>query len=225
MWLPWPTRPTSSWAARASTSCAPKGRTASGGSFWTTAASSSTCSPRKPTISMTWSTCGRTASRCRSPRGAAGGTGSRGAGSTTVTLRGRPGGARKHAGGLPRCVPITAAGGRNTARPAQTVSNLRGVPASGRDQTVKYDLQSSRGQMAEGLGGRAYLPRRDRPHQAQVLRAGGVPVSFRRRPARGPSAQLHRAGHRGPAKSGSAATTCCIPWAGTPSACPPRTTP
>lgn len=26
-------------------------------------------------------------------------------------------------------------------------------------------------------------------------------------------------------KSGSAAITCCIPWAGTPLACPPRTTP
>ena len=32
---------------------------------------------------------------------------------------------------------------------------------------------------------------------AQVLCAGGVPVPLRPGPARGPSAQLHRAGHRG----------------------------
>ena len=28
-----------------------------------------------------------------------------------------------------------------------------------------------------------------------------------------------------PAAAVSAGTTCCTPWAGTPSACPPRTTP
>ena len=35
--------------------------------------------------------------------------------------------------------------------------------------------------MAEGLGGRGYLPCRDRPFQAEILRAGRVPVPLRPR--------------------------------------------
>ena len=52
--------------------------------------------------------------------------------------------------------------------------------------------------MAEGLGGRKDLPRRDRPFQTQVLRPGGVPLPLRCRAARGASPQLHRAGRGGP---------------------------
>ena len=52
--------------------------------------------------------------------------------------------------------------------------------------------------MAESLGGRKDFPRRDRPFQTQVLRPGGVPLSFGRRAARGPPPQLHRPGRGGP---------------------------
>ena len=63
------------------------------------------------------------------------------------------------------------------------------------------------------------------PAQAQVLRAGHVPLPVGRRPARRPPRGLHRHRHPLAARSGCRASTCCTRWAGTPSACRPRTTP
>ena len=72
---------------------------------------------------------------------------------------------------------------------------------------------------------RAHLPRRDRSRAPEVLRARHVPVPVRRRPARRPPRGLHRHRHPGAATSACAASTSCTRWAGTPSACPPSSTP
>ena len=61
--------------------------------------------------------------------------------------------------------------------------------------------------------------------QGEVLRAGRVPLSVGAGSARGPSPLLYRAGCRRAESAACRATTCCIRWAGTPSACPPRTLP
>ena len=69
------------------------------------------------------------------------------------------------------------------------------------------------------------MPPENGSRQAQVLRPGGVPLSLRSGPARGPSPALHRHGHRGPQAPAWTGTTCSSPWGMTPSACPRRTTP
>ena len=79
-----------------------------------------------------------------------------------------------------------------------------------------------RAQMAGGLGRAALLRGADRRRQAEILRARDVPLSVGAHPY-GPCAQLHD-GRRGrPLSSARRASTCCIRWAGTPSACRPRT--
>ena len=49
--------------------------------------------------------------------------------------------------------------------------------------------------------------------------------TLRRGPARRPSRGLHRHRHRLPLQADARASTCCTRWAGTPSACPPSSTP
>ena len=60
---------------------------------------------------------------------------------------------------------------------------------------------------------------------AQVLHPRHVPLPVRRGAARGPPGRLHRHRHPRPLPPRAAATTSCIRWAGTPSACPPSNTP
>ena len=57
---------------------------------------------------------------------------------------------------------------------------------------------------------------------AEVLRAGDVPLSVGAHP-HGARAQLHAWATSSPATRRRAASTCCTRWAGTPSACRPRT--
>ena len=67
----------------------------------------------------------------------------------------------------------------------------------------RIQLHRNREEVAEALGGGEDL-RRDRLlPEAQVLRAGHVPVSLRRRPPRRPPRGLHRHGHRLPLQASS----------------------
>ncbi len=70
-------------------------------------------------------------------------------------------------------------------------------------------------------------PRRKAPAgaTAQVLHPRHVPLPVRRGAARRAPGRLHRHGHPRPLPPRAAASTCCIRWAGTPSACPPSNTP
>ena len=60
---------------------------------------------------------------------------------------------------------------------------------------MKYDFKAIEKKVAGHLGCGEYLCGQAGFFAAQVLCAGGVPVPLRPGPARGPSAQLHRAGH------------------------------
>ena len=60
---------------------------------------------------------------------------------------------------------------------------------------------------------------------AEILHPRHVPLPVRRGLARRPSGRLHRHGHPRPLPPRAAASTCCIRWAGTRSACPPSNTP
>ena len=60
---------------------------------------------------------------------------------------------------------------------------------------------------------------------AEILHPRHVSLSERRGLARRPSGRLHRHGHSGALQTRAAVSTCCIRWAGTPSACPPSNTP
>ena len=76
-------------------------------------------------------------------------------------------------------------------------------------------------QMASRMGRGRHLRRAAVGRQAQVLRAGDVPVSLGPHPHRA-CAQLHDGRRDLRATSWPAASTCCTRWASTPSACRPR---
>ena len=82
-----------------------------------------------------------------------------------------------------------------------------------------------RSALAEPLEGARRLPHAGHLRQAQVLLPRLVPVSLGRRPLGRPLPQLRAHRRRSRATSACAASTCCTRWAGTPSACRPRTTP
>ena len=63
------------------------------------------------------------------------------------------------------------------------------------------------------------------PEQAQVLRARHVPLPVGRRACTSATARATRRPTSSRAGSACRASTCCTRWAGTPSACRPRTTP
>ena len=78
--------------------------------------------------------------------------------------------------------------------------------------------------MAGGMGGERRLPHRQRRSTAEILRARDVPLPVGA-PPHGPCAQLRDGRRRRPLQARQAASTCCTRWAGTPSACRPRTPP
>ena len=106
-------------------------------------------------------------------------------------------------------------------------------PSPAGDKTPKSNrandhrtLQRPRGRaaLAEGLGRAGHLRHPQRRPAAEILRAGDVPLPVGAHP-HGARAQLHH-GRRGRALQARArASTCCTRWAGTPSACRPRTPP
>ena len=76
--------------------------------------------------------------------------------------------------------------------------------------------------LAGALGEGRPVPGRRPARRTEEVRAGDAAVP-QRRDAHGPRAQLPDRRRATPATSGCAASTCCTPWAGTPSACPRRT--
>ena len=82
-----------------------------------------------------------------------------------------------------------------------------------------------RTEVAEALAGGQAAQDLLRPEEAEVLRARHVPLPVGRGPARGPLRGLHRHGHPHAVEADAGLRTCSTRWAGTPSACPPRTTP
>ncbi len=66
---------------------------------------------------------------------------------------------------------------------------------------------------------------RPRPRQAQALHPRHVPLPQRRGPARRPPRRLHGHRHPLPLQADERDSTSCTRWAGTPSACPPNSTP
>ena len=94
-----------------------------------------------------------------------------------------------------------------------------------------YDFHGDREEVAGVLGRARDLPRsptrarRASTDQAQVLRAGHVPLPQRRGPARRATPRATPPPTSSPATCGCGATTSCTRWATTPSACRPSSTP
>ena len=90
--------------------------------------------------------------------------------------------------------------------------------------TERYNPARGGAAMAGRLA-RAEAFRAERgPGPAEILRPRDVPLSVGPHP-HGPRAQLHHGRRDRPLSCAPAASTCCTRWAGTPSACRPRTPP